>query len=114
MWKLFSAYFANLPAKVLDMRQLPQPTIFFASVHSVHTQFAFFDFGVGKLILKYILAHLRVGEFCKFYEITATDGIITGLWRGCGWKRSKWRGEDLPRALQRMQAGCIPGYATGF
>ena len=31
-------------------------------------QFAFFDFGAEKLILKYILGHLRVGEFCKFYK----------------------------------------------
>ena len=51
------------------------------------------------------MAHLRVGVFCKFHKQTFKDGVVTGLWRGCGWKQLKWYGEDLTRALQRMQTG---------
>ena len=69
-------------------------------------QFAFFDYGMGKLILKQIFAHLRVGGFfCKHYRQTANDGVNTGLWRGCDWKQLKWGGENLPCAFQRMQTG---------
>ena len=49
----------------------------------------------------------RSGNFVNFIKITATDLCYCRLWRGCGWKRSKWRGEDLPRALQRMQTGAM-------
>ena len=54
-----------------------------------------------------------VGFFKSSYK-TAADGVITGLWCGCGWQQVKQRREGLSHAVQIMQTGLGAAHLSEF
>ena len=80
-------------------------SFFWGPVPFLCPHIAFFDFGTGKLILEWILAHLQAMGFCELYKQVSMGSSFTELWCRCGWKQWKWCGEELPNALKRMQTG---------